>query len=63
MTATTRPWSAGPVEIRLAFEPRDLWLGVYWNRWGMANYVHTDVYLCLLPMLPIVVTVTRKVGP
>lgn len=27
------------------FEPRDLWVGVYWT--------HGRVYVCLLPTLPI----------
>ena len=35
------------------FEPRDLWVGVYWN----LRTVHTvpvqlDIYICLLPTLP-----------
>lgn len=44
--------------VRVFWEPRDLWVGLYWTRvWsshpsgdGMA------FYLCLLPCLPIVVS-------
>lgn len=43
--------------IWLVFEPRDLWVGAYWNR-----VIHTasdghwttfDLYVCLLPCLPL----------
>ena len=35
--------------ISLRYEPRDLWIGVYWDRpiWGLV------IYICILPMLPI----------
>lgn len=29
------------------FEPRDLWIGVYWNRDGNC----LDIYVCVLPCL------------
>lgn len=31
------------------FEPRDMWVGVYWKPWRKA----VEVYVCLLPMLPL----------
>lgn len=34
---------------RLFFEPRDIWIGVYWKRYPKA----LDIYICLLPCLPI----------
>ncbi len=34
---------------RVIFEPRDLWVGVYWNRLGPV----LSVYICLLPTLPL----------
>ncbi len=40
-------WSAW-----LLFEPRDLWIGVYWNR-TTRGPLHTDVFVCIIPMLPI----------
>lgn len=44
--------------IRLKFEPRDLWLGVYWRN------EHSDchagvclrIYICVLPCLPLIFT-------
>lgn len=41
------------VVFRFEFEPRDLWLGVYWN-WQVLPLADVlDVYVCLLPTLPI----------
>jgi hypothetical protein len=48
-------WTIGRVGLELIFEPRDLWLGVYWTttdgaltgeRWAM-------VYVCIVPCLPL----------
>jgi hypothetical protein len=46
----------------LAFEPRDLWVGVYWTRVPRGSYyrAHTKVYVCLLPTLPVEITVWAK---
>lgn len=35
--------------LELIFEPRDLWLGVYWN----TSYWYWEVYICIIPTLPI----------
>lgn len=44
--------------VRLKWEPRDLWIGVYWTReWGgwWDNPVRDgwSAYICILPCLPI----------
>ncbi|MDF0554892.1 hypothetical protein [Kamptonema sp. UHCC 0994] len=41
--------SESKFKCELKFEPRDLWIGVYWD------YKYADLYLhiCLIPMLPI----------
>lgn len=36
----------------LLLEPRDLWVGVYWDTCGF-THIRTDIYVCLLPCLPI----------
>lgn len=37
----------GRVQVWLHFEPRDFWVGVFWDR---DEYVN-EVYVCPLPML------------
>lgn len=36
----------------IRFEPRDLWMGVFWE-WGMEVYVGRIFYVCLLPCIVI----------
>jgi hypothetical protein len=46
------------MEIKFRFEPRDCWIGVFWN---IHQEMHpmfrsvTTFYICLIPMLPIIV--------
>ncbi len=56
-------WSRdlGFLRVSLLAEPRDLWVGVYWNVTRPACTACTrhwtlDVYVCVIPMLPIKVT-------
>jgi hypothetical protein len=39
------------MKIEFYFEPRDLWIGVYWDRksLGCGEWLH--VYVCLVPTL------------
>ena len=48
-------------EVRTRFVPNDLWLGCYWRRWEVLQdtCVETDVYICLIPALPIIITWER----
>jgi len=45
--------------ISVRFEPRDLWVGVYWTPEDWVTHPHPrhvrgySIYLCLVPMLPI----------
>jgi hypothetical protein len=43
------------MNIRLLFEPRDVWVGVFWTRLRFYDPPRRrwDVYVCLVPMLPI----------
>lgn len=42
------------MRIKVMFEPRDLWIGVYWTTFATSAFgVSLAVYVCLLPMLPI----------
>lgn len=40
--------------VRWLFEPRDLWLGVFWNRveGGIPRDKFLLVYVCFVPSLP-----------
>lgn len=41
--------------VRILFEPRDIWVGVYWKR----EHLLTWIYVCIIPMLPIRLTFER----
>lgn len=38
--------------VQLMFEPRDLWLGIYWT----PSPDRLEVYLCIVPMFPLKLT-------
>lgn len=35
--------------VRVEWKPQDCWVGVYWDQ----DDWHLDVWVCLLPMVPI----------
>jgi hypothetical protein len=45
-------------KCKIIFEPRDLWIGIYWNYskpWkGLDNLF---VYICVVPMFPIFLSI------
>lgn len=43
------------MSIKLFFEPRDMWIGVFWDR--RPNELR--IYVCLVPCLPLLITVRR----
>lgn len=44
------------LKVQLQFELRDLWVGLFWRKTDLC--VH--FYLCILPMVPLHVTVLRR---
>ena len=40
--------------VRILFEPRDLWIGIYWRLTReFAGMRSLHIYICLVPMLPL----------
>jgi len=51
------------MRARLLFVPEDVWVGVYWRKYLHHDPVfgqRWDVWICLLPMLPLHVWWWRK---
>lgn len=55
----------GRFAVRWLFEPRDLWLGVFWNvtrarvgSEGVATFLL--VYVCVVPLLPVAFVWRRR---
>jgi len=52
------------MKISIKFEPRDIWVGVYWKKTNdevtLAGWKWLKVYICLLPFFPIKVAFARK---
>ncbi len=44
------------VQVSLLWEPRDLWVGVFWDRIVEPDGIR--VFICLLPCLPIRLSIT-----
>lgn len=45
----------GDINLTVEYKPNDLWVGVYWKNTKSveSKYRKLDIYICLLPMLPI----------
>jgi hypothetical protein len=41
------------ISCSVSFEPRDIWIGVYWHRIVDDGWNALFVYVCIVPMLPI----------
>lgn len=51
------PWFYRRWSVRLLWEPRDLWIGVFWEKSPVGLVDRSvKVYLCLVPCLPVLVT-------
>ena len=46
------------LSAKLLWEPRDLWIGVYWHKKDESLFV----YICFVPLLPIRIHYKRSYG-
>ena len=53
-----KPW----IKAQFQWEPRDLWIGIFWriNREMTPPFCTLHIYVCILPMMPLHVTVLLK---
>lgn len=49
-------------EVKVIFEPRDLWVGLYWDRSVLpsGNFGVYVLYFCIVPMLPIRIKILKR---
>lgn len=47
------------LSVKLLWEPRDLWVGVYWDWHSKSEWF---IYICLFPCFPIRVHLVRSYG-
>ncbi len=51
------------MSIGIHFEPKDIWVGVFWDVIPLPDYTEeVFVYICLLPCLPICIRWERDAG-
>lgn len=40
--------------VKIKFEPRDVWIGVFWDKKPKGSKIqYWDIYICLVPLFPI----------
>ncbi len=51
------------MKIAIKFVKEDVWVGVFWRRDNDPRYAALEVYVCILPCLPIRLTFPRIFHP
>ena len=56
-----RPWIKGQFQ----WEPRDLWIGVFWRRLNEMPepFFTIHIYICILPLIPFHLTILMRKIP
>lgn len=48
-----KQWRFREYRFTLIFEPRDLWIGVFWDGWKTMDQTMFEVYVIIIPTLPL----------
>jgi hypothetical protein len=51
-----RIWNGEKLKAQFQIEPRDLWVGMFWRRTGLALHL----YLCIVPIISLHVIITTQ---
>lgn len=55
-------WLRPEIRMGIKFEPRDLWIGIYWDTSNEADHFqHLKIYICIVPLFPIWISIYRHV--
>ena len=55
------------MDIRIKYEPRDMWIGLYWERdwfggYDIDAYERLRIFICLIPLFPIIITIRKELN-
>jgi hypothetical protein len=48
------------MSINIKFEPKDIWIGIYWTTHNWVYEKELDLYICIIPMLPIKIAIKKS---
>lgn len=52
------------MSIKIKFEPRDIWVGLYWDRCiyrgAVSDLKVLQLFICIIPMLPIILEFEKE---
>jgi hypothetical protein len=47
------------LKIELIWEPRDLWIGIFWRNMGDCSKTVLHAYVCFIPCVPIHIRIKK----
>ena len=54
--AGVKLWKSERCIVRLQWEPRDLWVGLFWRK----SEICWHIYICLIPLIPLHISILRR---